>query len=239
MRYQKIINLLDDTMNQPSKFGTRNWVEINDESKERYGNSNIRFKKSMIRSNLCDYCDSYILARGTITVPNTAAAGAAVNNTHKKIFINCAPFTDCKTEINNTQVDDGQKIDVVMPMYNLIGYSDPIWRHGPALENNGNITDFPDDSNNSASFKFKLKITGQTGNSGTKYVEIMVPLKHVSNFWRTLGMPLIKCEISLQLKWSRKCVIFAGTANNQNPTFQIIDTKLYALVFLCWKVEVY
>ena len=230
MGYQKIINLLDDTMNQPSKFRTRNWVEINDESKERYDNSNIRFKTSMIRSNLCDYCDSYILARGTITVPNTAAAGAAVNNTNKKIFINCAPFTDCLTEINNTQVVDGQKIDVVMPMYNLIEYSDAIWRHGPALENNGNITDFPDDSNNSASFKFKLKITGQTGNSGTKYVEIMVPLKHVSNFWRTLGMPLIKWEISLKLKWSRKCVILAGTANNQNPTFQIIDTKLYALV---------
>ena len=79
---EKIINLLDDAMNQPSKFRTRNLVEINDESKERYGNSNIRFKASIIRSNLCDYSDIYILQ--TITVPNTAAAGAAVNKTIKK-----------------------------------------------------------------------------------------------------------------------------------------------------------
>ena len=102
MEYQKLINLLDDTTNQPSKFRTRNWVEINDESKGRYNNSNIRFKTSMIRSNLCDYSDTYILVKGTITVPSTAAAGVAVNNTNKKVvFKSCAPFTDCITEINN------------------------------------------------------------------------------------------------------------------------------------------
>ena len=110
--------------NQPSKFGTRNWVEINDESKGRYDNSNIRFKTSMIRTNVCDYSDAYILVKGTITVPDTAALGVAVNNINKEvIFKNCAPFTDCITEINNT-LDDAQKIDVVMPMYNLIEYSD-------------------------------------------------------------------------------------------------------------------
>ena len=78
MEYQKIINLLDDTTNQPSKFRTRNWVEINDESKGRYDNSNIRFKTSMIRSNLCNYSDLYILVKGTV---GTAAAGTTVNNT--------------------------------------------------------------------------------------------------------------------------------------------------------------
>ena len=78
-------------MNQPSKFSKRNWVEINDESKGRYDNSNIRFKTSMLRSSLCDYSDAYILVEGTITVPNTAAAEAAVNNTNKrKIITNCA-----------------------------------------------------------------------------------------------------------------------------------------------------
>ena len=92
------------------------------------------------------------------------------------------------------------------------------------LDNNGNIIDFPDDNNNSASFKFKQKITGQTGNDGRKDVEIMVPLRYLSNFWRTIEMPLINCEISLQLKWSRKCIILAETANNQNPTFQINGT---------------
>ena len=83
MEYQKKINLLDDTTNQPSKFRTRNWVEINYDSKGKYDNSNIRFKTSIIRSNLCNYSDAYILVKGTITVPNTAAAGAPVNNTNK------------------------------------------------------------------------------------------------------------------------------------------------------------
>ena len=89
------MNLLDDTTNQPFKFRTRNWAKINDESKGKYGDSNIRFKMSMIRSNLCDYIDAHILVKGTVTVPNMAAAGAAVNNTNKKlIFKNLAPFTD-------------------------------------------------------------------------------------------------------------------------------------------------
>ena len=83
---KKIINLLNDTTNQSFKFRTRNCAEINDESKGRYDNSNIRFKTSIIRSNLCDYSNACILVKGTITVPNTAAAGAAVNNTNKKVI---------------------------------------------------------------------------------------------------------------------------------------------------------
>ena len=124
MKYQKTMNLLNDTTNQPSRFRTRDWVEINDESKGRY-NSNITFKAFVARSNLCDCSYAYILVMGTITVSNAAAVGAAVNNTNKKvIFKNYAPFTDCITEINDTQIDDGHKIDVVMPMYNLIEYRD-------------------------------------------------------------------------------------------------------------------
>ena len=102
-------------------------------------------------------------------------------------------------------------------------------RDEPVLDNNGNIIDFSDDSNNSASFKCK-KIIGQTGNGGTKDFEIMVPLEYLSNFWRRLEMPLINCEISLQLKWTRKCIIAAGTTNIQNRTFQINDTILYVPV---------
>ena len=213
MEYQKIINLLDDATNQSCKFRTRYWVEINDESKGRYDNINNRFKTVTIRSSLCDYSDTYILVKGTITVPNTAAAGAAVNNTNKKvIFKNCAPFTDCITGMNNTEVDDTQKTDVVMPMYNLIEYSvayskasGTLWqyyRNEPALDNNGNNIDFPT-NNNSASFKSKQQITGQARNGGTKDIEIMVPLKYLSNFWRKLEKPLINCAISLQLEWSK------------------------------------
>ena len=79
------MNILDDTKNQLSKFRTRDWVNIHDEYKRRYNNSNIRFKTTMIRSSLCDYSDANILVKGTITIPNTATAGAAVNNTNKEV----------------------------------------------------------------------------------------------------------------------------------------------------------
>ena len=127
MEYQKIANLIDDnTLNQPSKFRTRNWIEINDESRVTYNvNSQIKFKTTMLKSSLCDYSDVYILVKGTITVNNTAAQGAAANNTNKKvIFKNCAPFTNCISESNNMQIDNAKDIDTVMPMYNLIEYSD-------------------------------------------------------------------------------------------------------------------
>ena len=127
MEYQKIANLIDDnTLNQPSKFRTRNWVEINDESRGAYNvNSQIKFKTTMLKSSLCDYSDAYILVKGTISVNNTAAQGAAANNTNKKvIFKNCAPFTNCISETNNTQIDNAKDIDIVTPMYNLIEYSD-------------------------------------------------------------------------------------------------------------------
>ena len=85
MEYQKIINLLDNTPNQPSKFRTKNWVEINDESIGTYNtNREIKFKTTMLKSSLCDYSDAYILVKGTITVSNTAAADANANNANKK-----------------------------------------------------------------------------------------------------------------------------------------------------------
>ena len=95
--------MIDNTSNQPSKFRTKNWVELNDESRRAYNvNSQIKFKTTMLKSSLCDYSDAYILVKGTISVNNTAAAGAAVNNINKKvIFKNCAPFTNCISEINN------------------------------------------------------------------------------------------------------------------------------------------
>ena len=79
----------------------------------------------MLRSSLCNYSDAYILDKGNISINNTAGAGADANNTNKKvIFKNCAPFTDCISKINNTQVDNANDMDKVMPMYNLIEYSD-------------------------------------------------------------------------------------------------------------------
>ena len=159
MEYQKIKKLLDDTTNKStSKFKIRDWAETNDESQGRYDNSNIRFKTTTIRSNLCDYSYACILFKGTIIVSYTAATGAALNNINKKvIFKNCGP--DCITEINISQEDGTQQIDVVMLMYNLIEYSDAysktsesLWqyyRDEPALDDNGNIIDFHT-GNNSA-----------------------------------------------------------------------------------------
>ena len=110
--------MIEDTSNQPSKFRTKNWVKINDESRGAYNlNSQIKFKTTMLKSSLCDYSDAYIPVKGTITVNNTAAADAAVNNSNKKgIFKNCAPFTNCISEINNIQIDNAKDIDIEMPM---------------------------------------------------------------------------------------------------------------------------
>ena len=191
----------------------------------------------MLKSRLCDYSNAYILVKGTITVNNTAAAA---NNTNKKvIFKNCAPFTNYISETNNTQVDNAKDIDIVMPMYNLIEYSDnyaktsgSLWQYCkdiPARNNNNEIDDFTG-GNTTNSFNFKAKITGKTGDDVTKNVEIMVPVKYLSNFWRTLEMPLNNCEVNLILTWSSTCVIVSTNIANQGATFTITDTRLYVPV---------
>ena len=217
MEYQKIANLLDsEASNQPSKFRTKKWVEMNDDLRKEYSpNKQIGLKTAMLRSSLCDYSDAYILVKGSITVNDTAGAGAAANNTNKKvIFKNCAPFTNCRRKINNTRIDNAEYIDRVMSMYNLIGYSDnysktsgSLWQYCkeiPAVDDDGDIADF-NGAIATDSFNFKTKITGQTNDNGIINVEIMVPLKYLSNFWRTLERPLIICEVKLILNWSRNC----------------------------------
>ena len=217
MEYQKIANLLNNESDKPSKFRTRNWVEINDEPRGEYSSDKlIRFQTAMRRSSLCDYSDAYIVVKGNVTVNNTGTAVAPTNTNKKVIFKTCAPFTNCISKINNTQIDNAEYIDIVMPMYNLIEYSDnysktsgSLWqccKDIPAVNDNGAIVDF-DGANATDSFNFKTKITGQTNNDGIINVEIMVPLKYLSNFWRTLEMPLINCEVELILKWSAGCVI--------------------------------
>ena len=239
MEYQKIANLLNDESNKPSKFRTKNWDQINDDARGVYSpNKQIRFKTSMLRSSLCDYSDAYILVKGNITVNNTAAAGADAYNTNKKVmFKNCAPFTNCISKINNTQTDNAEYIDIVMPMYNLIEYSDSysktpgsLWQYHkdiPAIDNDEDIVNF-NGTNKADSFNFKTKITGQTNDDGEiNEVEIMVPLKYLSNFWRTLEMFLINCEIELILTWSRNSVIISTNNANQIPTFTITETNFY------------
>ena len=230
MENQKIANLLENETNEPSKFRTKNWVEINDESRGTYTGNSIRFKTTMLRSNSCDYADAYILVKGTVTITGTGNADATkqADKRDKGVtFKNCAPFTKCISRINNTDIDNAQDIDIVMPMYNLIEYSDNYSKTSGSLwqyykdDPNDNMAD-------SESFKYKVKITGKTPDIGnTKNVEIIVPLKYLSNFWRTLEMPLINCEVNLELTWSRDCVITNSTGERK---FEIIDTKLYVPV---------
>ena len=189
MEYQKIANFLNDGSNKPSKLRTKTWVEINDDVRGVYSpNKQIRFKTSMLRSSLCGYSDACILFKGNITVNNIAAAGAAASNTNKEvIFKTGAPFINCISKINNIQIDNAEYIDVVMPIYNVIEYSDNysktsgiLWQYCkdiPATNDDENIVSF-DGNNDSDSFKFKAKITGQTNDDGgINGVEIMVPLK--------------------------------------------------------------
>ena len=240
MKYQKIINLLENTANQPSTFRTKKWVKINDDTRGKYNtNSQIKFKTSMLRSILCDYSDVYVLVKGTMTAEITGIS-AALNNRNKKIiFKNCSLFTGCINEINTKEIDHAKNIDVVMPMYNLIEYSDNYsktpgssWQYyggEPFIDNNGNIIDVRDDPD-STSFKYKQKITGETGNDGTKDVQIMVPLKYLSNFWRTLEMPLINCEMNTYLTWSENCIIVTRDHGVWVAKFEINHAKLYVSV---------
>ena len=154
-------------------------------------------------------------------------APAAANNANKKVmFDTAASFTSFIIRINNTQIYDAHQIDTVMPIYNLIAYSDNyskiygvLWQYCKdelALADNGDITGFDADTN---SFKLEEKIAGQTGGNSKENVEIMVPLKHLSNFWRTLQMPLINCKINFHLNWSQNSFIVTTNAAAQALIF--------------------
>ena len=129
--------------------------EINEESQGTYNaNSDMQLQASIISSGLFDYCDAYINVKATITVPNTAADAAPVNNTNEEVLLNnYAPFTNCISKINNAQLGDAENIDIAMSMYNVIEYSgvysktsgslQQYYRDEPALDNNNNIIDIP------------------------------------------------------------------------------------------------
>ena len=173
MEYQKIANLLENEIKEPCKFRTRNWVEINDESRGTYTSNDIKFKTTMLRSTLCDYADVNILVKRTITI---TGAGDDDERNKSVIFKNCTPFTKCISRINNKDIANAQDIDTVIPMHNLIEYSDNyskasaiLWQYYKDYLNNIKTQ--------SESFKSKIKITGKTPAAGnTEDVEIFAPL---------------------------------------------------------------
>ena len=223
--------MLNDAANQPSKLKTKTWVEIDDESRGSYNvNSQIKFKTTMSKTSLCDYSDAYILVKGKITITGAGDDAAARQTDETGVaFKHCAPFTNCISEISNTQIDNCKDIDIVVPLYNLLQDSDNYAKTSGSLwkyyrdEPNDNFAD-------SESFKCKIKITGKIPNNDKeKDLEIMVPLKYLSNFWRTLEMPLINCKVNLISTWSSTCVITNSTSAGK---FAITDTKLYVPVII-------
>ena len=231
MESDKINNLLlseDNKSEKLSKFVTREYVKVNSLSNTYHENKSIRFKTPMLRSNLCDYSDAYILVKGTITV-----TAPGVNNIRDKrnrtlILKNNAPFVSCITRINGELIEDADDLDIVMSMYNLLEYSKNYRKTIGSLYNyyRDELSDDAHDNNfdnikvvNSNTFKYKNKIIGNTydvdagaqgydvNKNGTQEVELAIPLKYLGNFWRALNIPLISSEVSLELKWNKNCVL--------------------------------
>ena len=195
METQKIINLLNGSSNEESKFATKAWYVIDTQrtkGKYKHGDT-IKFETETIKSSLCDYSDAFNLVTGNIRV--------TANNNTDVAFKNCAPFSTCTTKINDIFVDEANHIYIATPMYNLIEYSDNYSDMSGSLWQfkRDEVTDKDVDLtiNNSQSFKYKAALLGKTANavnntnSSVKNAKIVVPLKHLSNFWRSLEMPLI------------------------------------------------
>ena len=231
METQKIVNLLGDANNESSKFATRKWYVINDQNNTDYGEGNedsttVKFETKVIKSNLCDYSDAYILVTGDIT-----ATGGDANT--RVAFKNCASFTKCITHINDEHVDGAHDLDIIMPMCNSIEYSD---NYSDTLENmwqlkrgESSVTAAgnPDmvSTANSSSFKFKssfFKPLKDADNGVFKNVKIAIPLMYLSNFWRSLEMPLVNCKIHLELNWTKDCVMLTIA----DTKFKTTNTKL-------------
>ena len=127
MEYQNITNLLDTTLNEIPRFITKKWVVVHDQSdnaEDRFQpNKQIRFKTSMLQSDLCDFSDAYIVVKGDITLTKTNRRGFIDTRSRFLAFKNNAPFTNCLSKINDVLIDNSEDLDIVMPMHNLLEYS--------------------------------------------------------------------------------------------------------------------
>ena len=194
MEHYKISKLFNDSIE--SKFVTKKWIEENDLSSGQYSvykNINIRFKISMLRSDLRDYNDAYIVVKGTISVTETNDA----NRRNKKLNLkNNSPFRSCISRINKTLMYCADP-DIAMPMYNLLEYSENystapgcFWNYyrdevkDDAIEKNGDEYIINNNKTiTSKPFHYKTKIIGSTPNNSSRLdTEIVVPLKYWSNF---------------------------------------------------------
>ena len=209
-----IVNFLDTSFDNKDllKFVTIKWIEVYDQSGKKYQpNKKIGTKTSFLRSDLCDYSGAYNIVKRTITVvrPNNAKGNKAVT------FKNNAPFMNCISKVNSAKIDNAEDLDVVMPMYNLLEYSKNYKKARDSLPNHYRDGTTNLLSSNSESFKYKTSITENTYNNGDSEeeydqinirknkTEVVIPVKHLSNFSRSLNIPLNKCEEEIILTWSK------------------------------------
>ena len=267
MECDKINNLLDSESENLSKFVTRDYVKVNSLSNTYNENKSIRFKTPMLRSDLCDYADAYILVNGTITVTGNQPRD---RQNRPLILKNNAPFVSCITRINNELIEDADDLDIVIPMYNLLEYSKDYRKtigslyncYRDELNDDANLINFANNNVvSSSSFQYKNNVDStivpaaggarvanpnyDANNSGKKNIELAIPLKYLGNFWTALNIPLISCEVSLELKWNKTCVITSqqigvnldggNTAAPTNATLAINDCKLYIPVVTLYK----
>ena len=238
MENQKIIKLLDKIDTDSKHFATKKWYITNDENNTNYGVNKdtgadhpdtIKYDTRVLKPNLCDYAEAYILIDGSIR------AAAADANTRLALK-NCAPFTKCNLEINDEHVDTAENLDITMPMYNLIEYSDNYQDSSATLYQYKRdeppeadaVTDLTADT--SSSLKYKISLLGNpvvANNIAGINVKVVVPLKYLSNFFRSLEMPLINCKIKLNLTWKKECVL---STDDGNAVFINNDTKIYVPV---------
>ena len=230
MENQKIINLLDKDDTNSKHFATN--YGVNKDTGENNPDT-IKYDTRVLKPNLCDYAETYILVDGTIRATNAVSAT-------RLALKNCALFTKCNLEINDEHVNTAESLDVVIPMYNLKEYSDN-YQDGSATPYQYKRDEPPEadavadlTANNSESLKHKIKLLGNVTEvagdaAGVRRlnVKVVVPLKYLSNFFRSLEMPLINCKIKLNLTWKKECVLSTGAGE---AVFIITDTKLYVPV---------
>ena len=208
-------------------------------------NKEIRIKTWMLRSDLCDYSDAYIVVKGDITHEGDNDANKGNRNL---AFKNNAPFINCISKINGANIDNAEDLDVAMPMDNLFEYSKNYRKTTGSLWNYYWNEPSNPLSFNYESFKYKTSITGKTleNNDLLTNVKLVIPLKYLNNFWRSLNISLINCEIELILTWSKNCVLADMTTRNaqgDNPAivapsgakFKKTDTKVYVPVVILSK----
>ena len=221
MEFNKINNLLGPAHDKVPRFITKKWIEVQSHSGSTYNTSKpIRFKTSMLRFELCEYSDAYVWVKGTITVTNPN------NNVNFDRRLTLTPFIWCISKINGELVENAEDLHIVMPMYNLLEYSKNYEKTSGSLFNYyrdepkehtigvGNYT-VNISIRNSKSFDYKAKIVGSlAAGELEKDVEIAITLKYLANFWRSLDIPLINCEITLILSWYKKCVLVSKVLRN-------------------------